>query len=82
MPLSEVLTLDNKNTIYQFFLTFLSPNCHNQHILNDNFEPLKDPITTFTIIFGPFWVPIAITYKIFMLMLDLPKMKILFGCQL
>ena len=42
---------------------------------NGNSGPLKGPITTFTIIFGPFWVPI-VTNKIFMPILDLSKMQI------
>ena len=42
---------------------------------NGNSGPLKGPITTFTIIFGPFWVPI-VTNKIFMPILDPSKMQI------
>ena len=71
MSTSEGLTLDNYNTNYQFIGPFgskLSQPTHNR--------PLKGPITTFTIIFGTFWVPIVITDKIFMPILDLPKMQI------
>ena len=45
-------------------------------MINGNFGPLKGPITTLTIIFGPFWVPIVITNKIFMPILDFPKTQI------
>ena len=58
------------------YWTFLGPKCHNQHIIYGNFRPLKGPITTFAIIFGPFWVPIVITNKIFTPILDLPKKQI------
>ena len=48
-------------------------NFDYQHIINGNFGPLKGPIATFTIIFEPLRVPIVITNKIFMPILDLPK---------
>ena len=39
-------------------------------MINGYFGSLKDSITTATIIFGPIWVPIVITNKIFMPILD------------
>ena len=74
MSTLEGLTLGNYNTDYQFIGPFWVQT--NQHIINGNFGSLKGSITTFTIIFGPFWVPIVITNKIFMPMLDLLKMQI------
>ena len=69
MPTLEGLTLDNYNTCYQFFEPFwvqivIKPT-HNKWQI----WPLKSPITTFTIIFGPFWLPIV------MPILDPPKMQ-------
>ena len=40
-------------------------------MINGYFGSLKYSITTATIIFGPIWVPIVITNKIFMPILDL-----------
>ena len=65
------------STKAQFFLS----SCLCQELLSLNkknhcFGPLRGPITTFTVIFEPFWVPIVITNKIFMPILDLPKMQI------
>ena len=42
-------------------------------MINGNFGHIKGPITTVAIIFGPFSVPIVITNKIFMPILDLPE---------
>ena len=76
MSTLEGLTLDNYNTNYQFIGPFWVQTVTTKHIINGNFGPLKGPLTTFTIIFGPFWVPIVITNKTFMPILDLPKMQI------
>ena len=73
MTALEGLTLDNWNPNYQFFGPFLVQTVTAKKKLNWHFGPLKGSITAFTIIFGHFWVPIVITNKIFMPILDLSK---------